>query len=179
MVKKRPLPSPLPLLDERFLLDELDRAGIAEVWGYRVWYAAIKYVLSQPRDVPLEQFSIQEAVKCMVHSPPKGLAEILTKFAIFTSRISVEQRSSDGTIKLAVQLHDGLTVEAVLIPHHGESRQRVTLCVSSQVGVSPILQMLTFFGCTAGSHCARHLPAVCHGMQFLLDWYHGPQWKSQ
>lgn len=42
------------------------------------------------------------------------------------------QRSSDGTIKNAVKLHDGLIVESVLIP----TPTRTTACVSSQVGCS-------------------------------------------
>ena len=42
------------------------------------------------------------------------------------------QRSSDGTIKNAVKLHDGLVVESVLIP----TPKRTTACVSSQVGCS-------------------------------------------
>ncbi|WP_228852454.1 23S rRNA (adenine(2503)-C(2))-methyltransferase RlmN [Aegicerativicinus sediminis] len=42
------------------------------------------------------------------------------------------QRSSDGTIKNAVKLHDGLVVESVLIP----TAKRTTACVSSQVGCS-------------------------------------------
>lgn len=48
--------------------------------------------------------------------------------------ISVDQlqRSSDGTIKNGVKLHDGLLVESVLIP----TETRSTACVSSQVGCS-------------------------------------------
>ena len=48
--------------------------------------------------------------------------------------ISVDklQRSSDGTIKNGVKLHDGLLVESVLIP----TETRTTACVSSQVGCS-------------------------------------------
>ncbi|MCB0375567.1 MAG: 23S rRNA (adenine(2503)-C(2))-methyltransferase RlmN, partial [Sinomicrobium sp.] len=42
------------------------------------------------------------------------------------------QRSSDGTIKNAVRLYDGLVVESVLIP----TPTRTTACVSSQVGCS-------------------------------------------
>jgi 23S rRNA (adenine2503-C2)-methyltransferase len=42
------------------------------------------------------------------------------------------QRSSDGTVKNAVRLHDGLIVESVLIP----TESRTTACVSSQVGCS-------------------------------------------
>jgi 23S rRNA (adenine2503-C2)-methyltransferase len=40
------------------------------------------------------------------------------------------QRSSDGTVKNAVKLHDGLVVESVMIP----TESRTTACVSSQVG---------------------------------------------
>lgn len=40
------------------------------------------------------------------------------------------QRSSDGTVKNAVKLFDGLVVESVLIP----TDSRTTACVSSQVG---------------------------------------------
>ncbi|MBT8221778.1 MAG: 23S rRNA (adenine(2503)-C(2))-methyltransferase RlmN, partial [Eudoraea sp.] len=42
------------------------------------------------------------------------------------------QRSSDGTIKNAIRLHDDLLVESVLIP----TDTRSTACVSSQVGCS-------------------------------------------
>ena len=42
------------------------------------------------------------------------------------------QRSSDGTIKNAVKLHDGMIVESVLIP----TESRITACISSQVGCS-------------------------------------------
>ena len=48
--------------------------------------------------------------------------------------ISVDQlkKSTDGTIKNGVKLHDGLMVESVLIP----TETRTTACVSSQVGCS-------------------------------------------
>ncbi|MBT8267347.1 MAG: 23S rRNA (adenine(2503)-C(2))-methyltransferase RlmN [Bacteroidia bacterium] len=47
-------------------------------------------------------------------------------------KVDTIQRSKDGTIKNAVQLHDGLVVESVLIP----TKSRTTACVSSQVGCS-------------------------------------------
>jgi len=53
-------------------------------------------------------------------------------FAINHIRVNQMQRSSDGTIKNAVRLHDGLVVESVLIP----TSKRTTACVSSQVGCS-------------------------------------------
>lgn len=53
-------------------------------------------------------------------------------FVINHIKVDRMQRSADGTIKNAVQLHDGLIVESVLIP----TDKRTTACVSSQVGCS-------------------------------------------
>ncbi|MFD2698831.1 23S rRNA (adenine(2503)-C(2))-methyltransferase RlmN [Mesonia sediminis] len=53
-------------------------------------------------------------------------------FVINHIQVDEMQRSNDGTIKNAVKLHDGLTVESVLIP----TFSRTTACVSSQVGCS-------------------------------------------
>jgi 23S rRNA (adenine2503-C2)-methyltransferase len=53
-------------------------------------------------------------------------------FTINPIKVDRMQRSTDGTIKNAVRLHDGLIVESVLIP----TPDRITACVSSQVGCS-------------------------------------------
>lgn len=53
-------------------------------------------------------------------------------FVINHIQVDTMQHSSDGTIKNAVRLHDGLVVESVLIP----TDTRTTACVSSQVGCS-------------------------------------------
>ena len=53
-------------------------------------------------------------------------------FSINHIAIDQQQRSTDGTIKNAVKLHDNLVVESVLIP----TASRTTACVSSQVGCS-------------------------------------------
>ncbi len=53
-------------------------------------------------------------------------------FVINHIKVDQMQRSSDGTIKNAVRLHDNLVVESVLIP----TKTRTTACVSSQVGCS-------------------------------------------
>ena len=53
-------------------------------------------------------------------------------FEINAVKVDNMQRSSDGTMKNAVCLHDGLIVESVLIP----TPKRITACVSSQVGCS-------------------------------------------
>ena len=49
------------------------------------------------------------------------------------ARAVSQERSSDGTVKWAVQVNQDEFVETVLIPEKG----RNTLCVSSQVGCSP------------------------------------------
>jgi 23S rRNA (adenine2503-C2)-methyltransferase len=62
-----------------------------------------------------------------------GTREMLSQhFVINHIKVDKMQRSSDGTIKNAVTLHDGLIVESVLIP----AEKRITACVSSQVGCS-------------------------------------------
>ena len=63
----------------------------------------------------------------------KETREILHQnFVINHIEVDTMQRSSDGTVKNAVRLHDGLIVESVLIP----TETRTTACVSSQVGCS-------------------------------------------
>jgi 23S rRNA (adenine2503-C2)-methyltransferase len=53
-------------------------------------------------------------------------------FVINHIKVDQMQRSTDGTIKNAIKLHDNLVVESVLIP----TDTRTTACVSSQVGCS-------------------------------------------
>ncbi len=63
----------------------------------------------------------------------KSTREMLeAHFVINHIKVDTMQRSSDGTIKNAVRLHDDLIVESVLIP----TPTRTTACVSSQVGCS-------------------------------------------
>ena len=64
---------------------------------------------------------------------PKDLIAFLDKnFVINSIKIDRFQKSKDGTIKNAIELFDGNIVECVLIP----SKNRITACVSSQVGCS-------------------------------------------
>ncbi|MFO7761797.1 MAG: 23S rRNA (adenine(2503)-C(2))-methyltransferase RlmN [Desulfobia sp.] len=51
---------------------------------------------------------------------------------VFLSRLEIARKeiSKDGTVKYALRLADGHTIESVLIPEE----RRLTLCVSSQVG---------------------------------------------
>jgi 23S rRNA (adenine2503-C2)-methyltransferase len=59
-------------------------------------------------------------------------AHLEANFVINHIEVDKLQKSSDGTIKNAVKLHDGLIVESVLIT----TKKRTTACVSSQVGCS-------------------------------------------
>ncbi|MFC4817848.1 MULTISPECIES: 23S rRNA (adenine(2503)-C(2))-methyltransferase RlmN [unclassified Flavobacterium] len=59
-------------------------------------------------------------------------AMLEANFVINHIKVDTMQRSSDGTVKNAVRLHDDLVVESVLIP----TETRTTACVSSQVGCS-------------------------------------------
>ena len=64
---------------------------------------------------------------------PKNLVSYLdANFSLNKSKIISHQKSSDNTVKYAIQLYDGLVIESVLIP----SNDRLTACVSSQVGCS-------------------------------------------
>ena len=54
------------------------------------------------------------------------------KYTFNTLSIAHAQKSSDGTIKYAFKLNDGFLIEGVLIP----TSNRVTACISSQVGCS-------------------------------------------
>lgn len=63
----------------------------------------------------------------------KPLREKLdSKFEIKGVKISTQQKSKDGTIKIAFTLWDDNIIEGVLIP----TASRMTACVSSQVGCS-------------------------------------------
>ena len=64
---------------------------------------------------------------------PNDLISFLdNNFVINNIRVHKMQKSSDGTIKNAIELFDGFVVECVLIP----TKDRITACVSSQVGCS-------------------------------------------
>jgi 23S rRNA (adenine2503-C2)-methyltransferase len=59
-------------------------------------------------------------------------AKLTAEFSFPVMTIANSQRSGDGTIKYAFRLDDGFLVEGVLIP----TSERVTACISSQVGCS-------------------------------------------
>ena len=61
----------------------------------------------------------------------RGLRHELSQYAYISSlKLLQRERAADGTEKFLFELEDGLTIESVLIP----DEDRLTLCVSSQVG---------------------------------------------
>ena len=68
----------------------------------------------------------------MSNLPSDLIHFLIENFKLNKSKVKTIKKSSDGTIKFAIQLYDNLIVEAVLIP----SNKRITACVSSQVGCS-------------------------------------------
>ncbi len=56
--------------------------------------------------------------------------QLSSAFTFHRAQIELEAKSSDTTIKFGFRLHDGKMIEGVLIP----AGQRVTACVSTQVG---------------------------------------------
>ncbi|MEX0798309.1 MAG: 23S rRNA (adenine(2503)-C(2))-methyltransferase RlmN, partial [Bacteriovoracaceae bacterium] len=60
----------------------------------------------------------------------KAQSHFQTNYENDLPKVLKRQNSSDGTIKLLLELADGESVEAVLLPFY----KKFTLCVSSQVG---------------------------------------------
>ena len=94
---------------------------------------------------------------------PKSIRIWLNEhFHLLTVEILTSQTSVDGTIKLAFKLHDGAVVEGVLIP----SPNRMTACVSSQVGCS----LSCTFCATGAMKRIRNLePAEIYDQVWLID----------
>ncbi|PTX90967.1 23S rRNA (adenine(2503)-C(2))-methyltransferase RlmN [Opitutus sp. ER46] len=64
---------------------------------------------------------------------PEGLlARIQAEWPLTSSTLAARQQAEDGTVKLLLRLHDGRTVESVLMP--GFQADRAAGCLSSQVG---------------------------------------------
>jgi|TARA_B110000971_G_scaffold221082_1_gene266809 23S rRNA (adenine2503-C2)-methyltransferase len=83
-------------------------------------------------------------------------------FSINAVKIHKGERSIDGTIKYSLKLHDKLLVEGVLIP----SKNRLTACVSSQVGCSLACE----FCATGTLKLARNLTAAeIYDQVFILN----------
>ena len=87
-------------------------------------------------------------------------SELNSIFSLSLPRMTSHLRSVDGTQKFLFRLHDGYTVEAVLIPSDG----RYSLCVSSEVGCN----MACAFCFTGKQKLKRRLTADEIVGQFIL-----------
>lgn len=101
---------------------------------------------------------------------PRSLRQRLGREAcIGRARILVEQRSTDGTRKRLLRLHDGQLVEAVLMPYADGRR---TACISSQAGCA----MGCAFCATGQMGFSRHLDA---GEIFEQAWRFSAELQQQ
>ncbi len=83
----------------------------------------------------VEQWLWQKQAKSfddMTNLPLEIRPRLEQDFVVNELTIAEEQLSNDGTVKCAFKLHDGKVVEGVLIP----AKDRMTACISSQVGCS-------------------------------------------
>lgn len=100
-------------LQDYFIANEQPKFRVAQVEQW-VWQKQVKR-FDEMTNLPLEIRTLLEA-----------------NFVINELTIAEKQISDDGTVKCAIRLHDGYVVEAVLIP----AKDRMTACISSQVGCS-------------------------------------------
>lgn len=96
--------SPQSVWDQNAVLQAFQEADIKPINAYRLWGHLIRHPEASWADVP-----------CM----PKAAVALLDKFFVkFTTTVMDCKRSSNGdTIKLLVQLQDGLQVEAVVMTY--------------------------------------------------------------
>lgn len=87
---------------------------------------------------------------------------VLNSFDFSLPSVTQIQEAEDRTVKLGVTLHDGKSVECVLIPFQG----KYTLCISSQVGCA----MKCSFCFTGTQGLKRHLKTEEIIGQFLVAW---------
>ena len=86
--------------------------------------------------------NVTQVTPALVPSLPGRMYPLLaSKFSLLTSRLQSHKTSADGsTTKLLIRLQDGQHIESVIMRHKqqdiatGRAEQRITLCVSSQVG---------------------------------------------
>lgn len=98
----------------------------------------------------------------MTNLPAALRARLAEQFAFRPVTVDLEQRSADGTVKCRFALHDGPRIEGVLIP----AAERLTACVSSQVGCS----LSCAFCATGRMDLERNLdPAEIYDQVVLLD----------
>ena len=96
-----------------------------------------------------------EAVDDMVNLPAPLREALGRELPLRPLAVDLLQTARDGTRKLRWRTHDGRFIESVLIPDEDAVRDRLTLCVSSQVGCAIDCR----FCATATLGFGRHLGA--------------------
>jgi 23S rRNA (adenine2503-C2)-methyltransferase len=100
---------------------------------------------------------------------------------LLTSQVAARENSGEGTMKLALRLHDGLVIECVLMREAAaKGGQRVTACISTQAGCAMGCRF-----CASGKlGLKRHLTAgeileqFFHLSELLREDPAGPQWLT-
>ena len=90
-------------------------------------------------------------LEAMTDLPKAMRADLATRVTIGTPEVVSESRSTDGTRKFLLRLHDGRTIESVFIP----DTPAMTFCLSTQVGCA----MGCAFCLTGKMGLVRHLTA--------------------
>ena len=96
-----------------------------------------------------------ETLEAMTNVPPALRAGLGRSHPLEPLVLAAVQTAADGTRKLRFTTHDGRAIESVLIPDEDRARDKLTLCISSQVGCALDCQ----FCATATLGFGRHLGA--------------------
>jgi len=75
-----------------------------------------------------------QTVDEMTNVPPTLRAALEREHPLVPLTQAALQTARDGTRKLGFRTHDGRNIESVLIPDDDPARNKLTLCISSQVG---------------------------------------------
>jgi len=75
-----------------------------------------------------------QTVDEMTNVPPTLRAALEREHPLAALTQTALQTARDGTRKLGFRTHDGRNIESVLIPDDDPARNKLTLCISSQVG---------------------------------------------
>jgi 23S rRNA (adenine2503-C2)-methyltransferase len=96
-----------------------------------------------------------ESLDAMTNVPPALRAALEREHWTTPLALDAVQTAADGTRKLRFRTHDGQAIESVLIPDEDRERDKLTLCISSQVGCA----LGCGFCATATLGFTRHLRA--------------------
>jgi len=145
-VTAAPLPQPAATRDLRALLPDELTAWVAAAGAAKYRAEQIFRWLHGQGAASLES---------MTNVPAALRADLERDHALVPLAQDLVQTAQDGTRKLRFRTHDGRAIESVLIPDEDAARNKLTLCISSQVGCAIDCQ----FCATATLGFGRHLGA--------------------